>query len=524
MLSAEWTVPIACIAVWAYFQTVTFPHLEKFSWDSAVYIEAAQNLLRGGGLMQRVVGGLEPHILEPLALWPPGYPVAIAAVSAFGLTAAEAGVAVSIAAAAMFVILQACVAVRLCPWPAALAVALGTTAMPPLYRIGASCLSDSLYLALSTGSLLLFLAYLDDPARRLRSLLGAGLLAAAAFATRNVGLALLLAELLTLIIMFAIGRVSLPAILVWGGAASALVVPVVARNLYVFGAMSPYDMPPSTLSLADNVYAAFASLRDDVLAFGSWGARLRLTHGVAAAAILGGIAVGLHVLGASRQGLKETLYRARREYLLIGYSVLFVAIVVAARTKYEWGEPIYWRYLFPVYWLLAICAAMLLVAGAQRSNRFLTIVTCSLLFGWCVLQFRAQAHSAAVLSERYATGVTNLFGERGVEFLSATVPADKVLLASEAYLLRITQNLNARKITSQPFSDAPYRRELTWEDVSRAAALGHLWGVVIVDPKTAAGGRYGEWIRQLVEDHTRFPNVERVYVDSPAVFFRFVER
>src|SRR5713101_3461444 len=93
-------VALVSLAVWIAFLPPTLAHNPWiYSWDSAAYIETAQSVLAGRGLVHRPIWGLSPDIWVPIAFWPPGYPILIALAQLIGLATPPPCLAVSLGSA-----------------------------------------------------------------------------------------------------------------------------------------------------------------------------------------------------------------------------------------------------------------------------------------------------------------------------------------------------------------------------------------------------------------------------------------
>ncbi|HET7537568.1 MAG TPA: HAD-IB family hydrolase, partial [Candidatus Didemnitutus sp.] len=469
---ASWLLPLVCVIVWASSVPATDSRVYRYGWDSAAYVEATQSIVRGDGVMHRVIGGVDLPLWVPMSLWPPGYPLLIAAVHSLGVPAPEAGVLVSLIGTAIFVALQAWLCVRFLGPMLALPVAATVIFMPALYQVSTKCLSDAAYMALATASLVLLLKWSDQLSKPRALLAAAGFLAGAAWATRTVGLTLLAAEgaFLALGLLGSSPRTAVKNLAWWAVPAALPVCPVLWRNLSTFGVLNPYTMPPSNLTLRENIEATFGSFLHDLLPYPPfyvyWSMQRAILLGAAAAAL---------VAWSQRRHLRlaawrDLLLRHDRYLLFFGYAGMFLTVVIAARTKYWWGEIIYWRYLIPIYWIALIGFALLALTCLrtlrlpERSSRALVAAGC---LGLAALQARAHL---AWMAEPPANQevIETVLGERARRFLVAAVPQHQIVLMCHAHLLRLHCNLNARKIPGRPFSAANYRREITWENVASA--------------------------------------------------------
>jgi 4-amino-4-deoxy-L-arabinose transferase-like glycosyltransferase len=161
-----------------------------YTWDSAVYLETAESLRSGRGLVHRVIYGVGDKLWEPLRLWPPGYPILIAAVQATGLTGSTSCVLISLVSGALSVVVLSLICTSLFRWSVSLPLVLTIVLTYPFLWIGTTCLSEATYFFFSVASAacLLQASRRDDTA--LRWMLAAGLFAGAAWETRYVAVTL----------------------------------------------------------------------------------------------------------------------------------------------------------------------------------------------------------------------------------------------------------------------------------------------------------------------------------------------
>jgi hypothetical protein len=218
--------------------------------DGIGYIEEARNFAAGYGIVG-TPWGVTPCDRSPVpnAFHPPGYPIAIAAVSFLGISEIDAALRIT---RVCWMILPVAIIFALSPilgvLPATVCAVLAVTA-PSLYLHGFGTYSEPLYLlliAISVGLLLRGMAKDRDATRSRLLLLSAGTLAGAAYTVRNSGVAYYAAvygaiffsallgvinfrHLARISTYFTIGTLPVVAALVW-------------RNVTLFGEIQPYDM------------------------------------------------------------------------------------------------------------------------------------------------------------------------------------------------------------------------------------------------------------------------------------------
>jgi hypothetical protein len=153
--------------------------------DAVFYVGTARNWLDGQGFTP-------PPGVPPLEHFPPGFTMVLAALGKLGvdpLTGARVVNALAFAGLVLLVGLVVCAVTG--SVPAALVAAVLCAAAVDLLALSASGLSEPLFILLALGGLVALAAYLDD--RRPALLAVACLLVAAAFLTRYIGIALVVA-------------------------------------------------------------------------------------------------------------------------------------------------------------------------------------------------------------------------------------------------------------------------------------------------------------------------------------------
>ncbi len=183
--------------------------------DAVFYVGTARNWLDGRGFTP-------PPGLPPLEHFPPLFTVLLAGSGLDPLSAAR--VVNSLAFAAIVLLVGLVVRASTGSVAAALAASVLTVAAHDLLTYSASALSEPVFLLLALGALVMLAAHLERPRPAL--LICASILAGAAFLTRYVGVALVVAgvaglvrrrRLLDGLVFAAVGVVPVAAWLAWAG-------------------------------------------------------------------------------------------------------------------------------------------------------------------------------------------------------------------------------------------------------------------------------------------------------------------
>jgi hypothetical protein len=420
---------LAVVAYDAVLATYRYP----YSGDSASYIDMAASLLREGRPLVTpwdVDPGDRDAVLQPL--FPPGFSVLIAALTPlFG----------DVRLAALY---PSRVAAALLPW---LIVVLfrGVVADAVLAGVAAVALlsqgvrdwqflaySDVPALALAVvalGALARGLGFAGRSARgAMPWLVLAGFAAGVAYTVRNAGLAVLAASVATLVYARIRGCGPARAPLYWLAGAAAPLAALLAYNVASFGRLQPYDMPQSTRRWPANL-GDYALAQLDDLGVPEW----LLAAGPPALAVLAvaGLAAAFAV----------AFWRLRREparqglvLLLGGYAGVGALLLVASRSRYEWGNFIDSRnvlqYSFAYALGLAVASGALVPARWRRYAALVLVLALLSLFAAAIRDVWA---ARAYHQETWLA----LSQDRAVMSAARALPADALIASNAAVLFRL---------------------------------------------------------------------------------------
>jgi hypothetical protein len=333
-----------------------------YSGDSASYLEMASSLAaehRPLVVPWELVPVERDRVLQPL--FPPGFSVLIA-----GL----APLAGSVKAAA--------------PWPGRIAAAL----LPLLVLLAfrgqapdAALIGVGLAALLSEGTLYWhFIAYSDVPCLALAIvatglltrgltgrpawLIGAGAAAGLCYALRNAGVAVLLASLAAILLEARPARFLGRASAAWLAGALPIVAAVKIYDYSLFGSLEPYHMAPSTRPFLENLRDFVQAIMADL--------HLRAADAgpIGLAPALAILAVGLAVLAFGAYRLyrtpARTVFVALTLYLAAG-----AAVLVLARSRYEWGDTIDTRHALQYSWAILLLAVVIVRATFGARGRWI---------------------------------------------------------------------------------------------------------------------------------------------------------
>ncbi len=128
------------------------------------------------------------------------------------------------------------------------------------------------------------------------------------------------------------------------GANALIIVPWLIRNFFVFGKLQPYWMPPSQVGLGENIHDYIKAQLDTLLAFNDLDTLM-------AGSFWGVVLLLMMVVTLAYQTIKTWQHWQKIEqqtfFIAVVYAAIGAAIVIAARTKYQWGVHIDARYALP---------------------------------------------------------------------------------------------------------------------------------------------------------------------------------
>ena len=476
----EWADRLGLAVLAAITIAIVAPRVAGFTTDSDAYLDVAANLLAGRGLTQTVVDFWRPGLPDPLGMWPPLFPLAVAGLAGLGVPLAPAGRLVAMLGLVAFALAFHALA-RRAGGRGLAAVATGLVLLAPgMAQAGVTAWSETLYLLLLTGAIVATIDLARAPRPSIppvAAAAGAGLLLGLAADTRYIG----------------IGLVPLAAALLWGAGvrgrahaawSAAAALPIVlwlAHNLAAFGRPLGPALAPGTRSIAAVAGGLLGALRWDFLPY-----PLARPAWVALAA-LAGVAVAAAWAWRSRGAARWAVAIAAAQLALVGLAVWGAGI----------NEP-HGRYTL-VAWpflTLAVCAAA--DAGLTRA------------FGASSAARRARVAAAALALVCVAAGLARFLSATSVPPAAALArrqaqdamvrlvpPGDSPILSDHGHLLRLATGHAAVQVPPSPFR----AREFTAADARRWRERGVTRAIFRADAAVSLGpylaerlsGSAGSW-------------------------------
>ncbi|WP_239187350.1 ArnT family glycosyltransferase [Candidatus Nitrotoga sp. HW29] len=394
-----------------------------FSPDSANYIEQARSLIQSG-LTFSAPSGSNGIDKTSGSLFPIGFPIILAFFSIFGVDAQEASIAVGwLSAILLPVLLYICFKKQIGSSYAAILAGLSVFS-PGVLTYAPMGLTDIFSLVLAVGAIGLVLN-----SRSTTFFFVGGVVAGLAYAVRNAHIALLVALAVYFVYLWVSNpeqrNTTIKQAIAFAIGASVIILPLLLRNLAIFGALNPYEMEPSTVSVAHNVRIYIQEFIYDLSALRNLG--LFVGWSIQGLMLLLALVIGgswmLMVVwkGQLAEEKKRTIF------LCITYSIMGAGVVIAARSRYEWGEMINIRHT--LQYTPFCLAALLAVIPEVSRDTFLSFMRKSGLTLVCLLGI-LHALYALKLGAEYQQSI-----HRGLDAMNAYQNGKNHLCVSEGNTL-----------------------------------------------------------------------------------------
>jgi hypothetical protein len=412
-----------------YLRTPVFP----FSPDSASYIEQARSLIQEGSTLTTSYGpdGVDK---APSTLFPIGYPIVLALISMFGIDARESSVVLGWVSAISFPALLF-ISFRKLIGSTYAVILVGLSAFSPgVLQHAPMGLTDMFSLMLAVSAIGLVLNSRSTP-----SFLVSGLVAGFAYAVRNAHIALLASLAIYFLYLWVSNPVrraetSKQAVAFVVGVL-IVILPLLLRNLMIFGALNPYEMEPSTVGVIHNMrtyvqeFIYDLSTLRDIGIFAGWSI---FGLAILSASVLGGSGMVILLWAQLAENRKKTIF------LCITYSFIGAIVVIAARSRYEWGEMINVRHTMqytPFFWAAFLAA----IPNPNRSN-FLSfaqkiLLTIALFLVALHIMYALRLDNQEQLIQKRSTDAMNAY-RAGNNHLCIS-EANTLLVSNWSYVFRI---------------------------------------------------------------------------------------
>lgn len=418
-------VPLLGALLMSLFIMITlvfFSHHFPYSSDSARYIEQAREMLLGNGAIEAPFG-LNGEGKAPSALFPVGFPVFLYLIGLLGIDPKDSAIYVGRVSATLLPLLVFIGFKRILHANFAVMLAILVALSPSVLANAPLALTDipALFIALAAAALLFNTA-------SVLPFVMAGMLVACGYGVRNAHLALIVTTILYFILCYVIFKperartIKLSAAFFGGVVAIAL--PLLVRNYFVFGNLSPYKMGQSTIGLVENVRTYINTITFDVTALQDLSEYIAWS--IPGLAII--LLIALTYVYLATLAWRKMANNEKKVFLFCAlYVAIGSAVVIVARTRYQWGEGINIRHTLQ-YTPFAL--AMLFLA----SKHFIAVVG---PFSW-----RRVYSSGLVPLLMMALIVTHVY--HAITYFAAREEGNEAMLAyntGEAFLCNRRQDV-----------------------------------------------------------------------------------
>lgn len=431
--------------------------------DSAAYIEAARSFIMSGDFL------ISPSLLseneqEVVKLWPPGYPVLVALGSLLtGLPVETTSFLIPLISWALLAPVVAYSIVPIGGKGIAVWVAVLSALSPGVLTWGWRGLTDLPFLVISVLSIGLFVRS-SYGERVILYAFGAGALAGLAYTIRNAGLALLAASVAAYVVAALLGRLSKESAakltLAFGCGAAVFVAPLIWFNISTFGGLQPYRMAPSTVPLVTNIRLFIeATILDatgldrmsNFVAWTWWALLLFLAFCLLAIGVLAWKIIKSRSFYESENGIPATLGLL----VLTFYLVAGAAIVIVARTVYEWGEMISVRHTLQYTW--ALLSIVFLVISGFKGRKVVSMFVLGGILTVGHVQWAMGNYWGSEPEARLQDRKAQIYASDFLEEEIAKIPTDTIVVSNLADVLRIKTRRTVRQLYPRETSETATR-------------------------------------------------------------------
>lgn len=365
------------VAYFILFGYTTLAYEGRFSPDSIFYVDTANNLAAGRGLstsmaeLERVIE-LDEHLPKPMTVWGPGYPIAIAAASAFGVSTAASALMAAVMGYALSVGFAWWISARYAGLANGALIAAALLYFAPLSDVSRHAWSETTAMAFAFA---MVVALAAGNRKSLWLVALAGLFTGAAIATRYAFAPLILIGLICAYTSYAksvkarMAAFTIPAVFLAG--------PVFARNILLTGHAGGSRWHAAGRPLAEGASETLLALPSAFSFSSSW-----LLIAVLA------IVLGDAAWRFRRRGPHTVSTISRpAAFAILTWPVLYIAFLLSAQTRIA-VDTIDARLLFPAA-LSVVLAGSIALLAVLRPHRW-SAFACAILLAGYAAWFEAE--------------------------------------------------------------------------------------------------------------------------------------
>lgn len=380
-----------CCALFIIGMGLTF-QAPWVDWDASDYINVAENIVDGRG----IVSGWESdniHAFWPLTVWPPFYPILIAALMEMGFSSVSAAMWVPILSFAGIVVISFFFGRDLGSPLIGYLSALCCLSMSSLWEMTRWAMTEMPYIFFSLLGLYLLLKYGNT--RNNWLLVLSALFCGFGAITRYMGVTLIITGVIILLLLVRTKPLTnLKQIMVFGLISSIPVCLVFIRNIYYKGSFSGADRGTGSGSFTGVSHDMVKVLLSDLNPFG-WAVSPGVSGFYGVVILLLVIAAGLLLYGVYRSakgGFRSYASQFLTNNLIpLTYALVYVCSLILLEVFMGDIAAVQTRYLLPMYPFFVLLAVSFMYATCIRARvpalRWLSLGICSiLLLGFLVGQ------------------------------------------------------------------------------------------------------------------------------------------
>ncbi len=452
-----------------------------FTDDGICYLDVARNFLAGRGLVHAPWGAYPvDRDLIPLSVFPPGFPLLIAAVSALGLPPESVILAVPRICWAVLPFALAWSVRPVASNSVAMATGLLAGIAPAVVMFGYRPMTDVPFLLTVAVSLGCLIRYVAHASRGIALLVLSGLFAGIAYSLRNVGIALLLAVPAAIFFRGLDTRHgwsrTLIEIAAWVAGTLPILLGLWYRNAVEFGRLVVYGMAEIPMNAATVIHNARDFLWDFLHEL--TGVRLiaQLAWDAKWAVICLAPAASLLLFGIAKHWRRQSSAQRFVLVLLAAYCLLGAVVVIYAKSRYNTSD--FLRYSTQYTWavvFIGFYALYLMLQGRTALRTLAMLCLAGALFFprlyYSIKTLNSEAVARDVLSRdssavRAAKDlptrdliltnqlVYRLTTDEDLRAVLAGLPPNALILSNLGHLLNLATGTHSRRVEPENFENS----------------------------------------------------------------------
>ncbi|MHC1632101.1 MAG: ArnT family glycosyltransferase [Methanotrichaceae archaeon] len=345
--------------------------------DSTSYISAGKNVYSGNGFYIGYPGNYHPYVV-----WPPLYPLSIAAFMHFGLDAEQSARLVPILCFALLMFPLFFLGKVLGSTFVGYIACLTCLVFTPLWQVTSYAWTEMIYIFFSVLSILYITRFVENDNTNIWMLCVGGLFTSLAILTRYIGVTLLLVGLIAIVLKSKSQlRNMICQILLFGSISSLPIVIWIYRNLILTGHMSGGNRWGSHMGLLTNIHTTIITVWRDFI-----GVSLPEGIGLLTISLLIIILIAVYIRINHINLISNSSPKYfKKNYVTILYVVIYLGTLILIRSVWHFDN-ISYRLTCPVYPFLIVMVISTIIyvykhtTPALKQGLFLGIIILGIPF------------------------------------------------------------------------------------------------------------------------------------------------